>query len=177
MPTTSVRRTYLELRDPAGLRPARESALPSRVERVKPCPVDFYRALYRDVGERWHWRDRLAWSDERLAEHLAREAVAVFVMRVGSEIAGYFELEQHRDGSVEIAYFGLRPEFFGRGLGGELLTQAVRESWRAGAQRVWLHTCTLDSPQALPNYLARGFQPFREESYTTDVPVLTPDRG
>ncbi len=176
MPTTSVRRTYLELRDPANLRPARESELPARVERVESCPVGFYRALYRDVGERWHWRDRLAWSDERVAEHLGRESVAIFVMRVGTDVAGYFELEEHDDDSVEIAYFGLRPEFFGRGLGGELLTQAVREAWRTGAKRVWLHTCTLDSPRALPNYLARGFEPFREEWYTTDVPMMTAER-
>jgi GNAT superfamily N-acetyltransferase len=171
MATIAVRRTYLQLRSPADLRPSPEGDPSARVERVAPCPVDFYRALYRDVGERWHWRDRLAWSDERLAEHLARDAVTVFVMRVGNDIAGYFELERHDDGSVEIAYFGLRPEFFGRGLGGSMLTGAVREAWRGGAQRVWLHTCTLDSPRALPNYLARGFVPFREESYTTDIPV------
>jgi GNAT superfamily N-acetyltransferase len=173
MPRISVRRTYLELRNPGDLRPAGGAELAARVERMEACPVDFYRTLYREVGERWHWRDRLAWSDERLAQHLARETVTVFVMRVGTDIAGYFELERDEDGSVEISYFGLRPEFFGRGLGGEMLTHAVREAWRAGARRVWLHTCTLDSPRALPNYLARGFQPFKEESYTTDLPVVT----
>jgi hypothetical protein len=26
-----------------------------------------------------------------------------------------------------------------------------------------LHTCTLDSPRALPNYRARGLRPFRTE--------------
>ena len=173
MPTTSVRRTYLELRDPGDLRPAPDTELQARVQRVDPCPVDVYRALYREVGERWHWRDRLAWSNDRLAEHLARDGVTVFVMRVGDDVAGYFELEQHGDDSVEIAYFGLRPEFFGRGLGGALLTHAVREAWGLGARRVWLHTCTLDSPRALPNYLARGFQPFKEEWYTTEIPPLT----
>jgi GNAT superfamily N-acetyltransferase len=165
-----VRRVYLELCDPSELRPARASDVLGRVERVSPCPVDVYRQLYRDVGERWHWRDRLSWTDDQLAQHLARETVAVYVLRVGQETAGYFELETHDDASVEIAYFGLRPEYFGRGLGGELLTRAVDQAWRAGARRVWLHTCSLDSPRALPNYLARGFRPFREEHYTTDVP-------
>jgi GNAT superfamily N-acetyltransferase len=171
MPSTRVRRVYLELRDPGELRPARASDLATRLERLDPCPPDLYRALYRDVGERWHWRDRLAWSDAHLARHLARAEVTVFVVRVGDDAAGYFELEKHADDSVEIAYFGLRPEFFGRGLGGELLTRAVEEAWRIGAQRVWLHTCSLDSPRALPNYLARGFQPFKEESYTTEIPA------
>ena len=176
MPLIDVHRVYLELREPSSLRPARASDLSARIERLDPCPVEAYRALYRDVGERWHWRDRLAWSDERLAEHLARDAVSVYVARVGREIAGYFELEAHADGSVEVAYFGLRQEFFGRGLGGELLTRAVEEAWRLGARRVWLHTCSLDSPRALPNYVARGFQQFREEWYTADVPT-TPGGG
>jgi GNAT superfamily N-acetyltransferase len=171
LPPTIVRRTYLELRSPAELRPARASDIPARIERLDPCPIEMYRALYSSVGEQWHWRDRLAWDDEQLARHLTRDAVGVFVMRVGSEVAGYFELEKHDDGSVEIAYFGLRPEFFGRGLGGELLTRAAGEAWREGATRVWLHTCTLDSPRALPNYLARGFRPYREESYTVDLPA------
>jgi ribosomal protein S18 acetylase RimI-like enzyme len=171
---TKVRRVYLELREPSDLRPSRAAEVALRVERVSPCPTALYRTLYREVGERWYWRDRLVWSDDRLATHLARDGVAVFVARVGDEIAGYFELEQHDDGSVEIAYFGLRPQFFGRGLGGELLTRAAEEGWRMGAERVWLHTCSLDSPQALPNYVARGFRPFKEEWYTTDAAAEVP---
>jgi ribosomal protein S18 acetylase RimI-like enzyme len=171
MPPTKVHRVYLALREPGELRPARASELRARIERVDRCPPDVYRALYRSVGERWHWRDRLEWSDADLASHLARDEVTVFVARVGDDTAGYFELEKHDDGSVEIAYFGLVPEFFGHGLGGELLTRAVDEAWRIGAAHVWLHTCSLDSPSALPNYLARGFRPFKEEWYETDVPA------
>ena len=174
MAATDVRRVYLELRAPGELRPARASDLHARVEQLDPCPATVYRALYRDVGERWQWRDRLGWSDDQIAQHLARPEVSVFVVRVATDMAGYFELEQHADDSVEIAYFGLRPEFFGRGLGGELLTRAVEEAWRIGARRVWLHTCSLDSPRALPNYLARGFRPFKEEWYTTELPVASP---
>jgi len=40
-----------------------------------------------------------------------------------------------------------------------------------GATRVWLHTCTLDGPAALPNYLARGFVATRRETYAADVPL------
>jgi GNAT superfamily N-acetyltransferase len=83
--------------------------------------------------------------------------------------AGYFELRRHDDGGVEIAYLGLLPEFFGRGWGKYLLEQAVRQAWATGASRVWLHTCTLDHPAALPNYLQRGFRPVREEVYVTEL--------
>ena len=44
-----------------------------------------------------------------------------------------------------------------------MLTDAIDRAWVFGTQRVWLHTCTLDHPAALGNYLARGFKVFKEE--------------
>jgi len=82
---------------------------------------------------------------------------------------GYFELLRHGDGSVEIAYFGLVRAFIGNGIGGYMLHRAVEEAWAMGATRVWLHTCTLDSPSALPNYTARGFVPFKTEQFMQDI--------
>jgi GNAT superfamily N-acetyltransferase len=164
-----VVRTHLELRSPEQLRPARDAELPAEFVHHDPCPVDRYRRLYRDVGGAWYWRDRDFWSDERLAELLASPDVAVWECLVGDDSAGYFELARHDDGSVEIAYFGLVAQFFGRGLGGVMLTRAAREAWAMGATRVWLHTCTLDSPHALPNYKARGFVEFFQERYVAYI--------
>ena len=55
--------------------------------------------------------------------------------------------------------------------GAEVVIEAAgtTEAWELGANRVWLHTCTLDSPRALPNYRARGFREFRRETYTSDI--------
>ena len=165
-----VVRTYLELRSPDQLRPYQGGDPHGRFVHRDPCPVDEYRRLYHDVGERWYWRDRLAWSDERLAALLASPDIAVWECRVGDECAGYFELARQPDGSVEIAYFGLIPLYIGRGLGGAMLTKAASEAWSVGANRVWLHTCTLDSPRALPNYKARGFSEFRVERFVAQLP-------
>ncbi|HET7457659.1 MAG TPA: GNAT family N-acetyltransferase, partial [Gemmatimonadaceae bacterium] len=177
--TMDVVRTYLELTAPDQLRPAPTpiAAADARVERLAaPTPAQ-YLALYRTVGEAYHWRDRLAWSEQQLADYLARPDVAVWVLRVGGDVAGYFELldTSAYDGSVEIVYFGLVARYHGRGLGKFMLTRAVEEAWRArGATRVWLHTCTLDGPAALPNYLARGFRAVRTEHYQTDVGAPAP---
>jgi GNAT superfamily N-acetyltransferase len=67
-------------------------------------------------------------------------------------------------------HFGLLPGFIGRGLGGELLTAATSRAWEMGAGRVWVHTCTLDHPQALPNYRARGFHVFHTEEKLEELP-------
>ena len=58
---------------------------------------------------------------------------------------------------TEIAYFGLMPRFIGQGLGGWLLRKAIARAWEGESRRIWLHTCTLDHPSALPNYLRHGF--------------------
>ena len=164
-----VVRTYLELRSPDQLRAV--DATDSSVAFVfRPTmDVDAYRRVYRAVGYRWYWRDRNAWSDDRLAAHLARPEISVWECLVGGESAGYFELERRDDDSVEIAYFGLAEDFIGRGLGKVMLTRAAREAWALGPSRVWLHTCTLDSPRALPNYKARGFVAFKTETYIAQV--------
>ena len=81
--------------------------------------------------------------------------------------AGYCELLSHSDASVELTYFGLLSEFMGKGLGKHLLSSAVEEAFALGANRVWLQTCTLDDPAAMPNYLKRGFKPFKTEKYLT----------
>jgi ribosomal protein S18 acetylase RimI-like enzyme len=168
MPTL-VTRTYLELRSPEELNPSPPPDPAPRLESLRGCPPSFYRYLYREVGRAFHWRDRLEWDDATIRAHMARPQLALWLLTWEAAPAGYFELLSHEDGSVEIAYFGLLPEYFGRGWGKYLLTEAVREAWRPGPARVWLHTCTLDHPAALPNYLARGFRPVREETYTADV--------
>jgi GNAT superfamily N-acetyltransferase len=162
---TLVTRTYLELGSPADLRPAPVPTPAPHIERVGDCPPSFYRYLYAEVGRAFHWVDRLDWSDHAIRAHLATPGLSLWLLTWQAAPAGYFELKPYPDESVEIAYFGLLPEYIGRGWGKYLLSEAVRRAWDAAASRVWLHTCTLDHPAALPNYLRRGFRAVREETY------------
>jgi GNAT superfamily N-acetyltransferase len=134
------------------------------VERLQECSIEFFRFLYREVGRAYQWTDRLIWSDQRVSEHLATPGVSLWLMSWEGKPAGYFELRE-LDDSVEIAYFGLLPGYIGRGWGKYLLTRAAQIAWELGRRRVWLHTCTLDHPAALPNYVKRGFRPVRQEVF------------
>jgi len=160
-----ARRTYLEMRDLAALRPARVPDTPVGLRLESNCAPDLYRTLYLGVGEAYRWTDRAAWTDAEIAVHLAQPGLEVWVARVAAELAGFFELRPCDDGSVEVAYFGLLPAFVGRGLGGHLITEALRRAWALRPERVWLHTCTFDHPAALPNYLKRGLVVTRVETY------------
>jgi len=135
------------------------------LERVEQCPPSLWRRLYTEVGREYHWIDRLEWTDAEIARYLADPALELWVLRERGEPAGYFELRRETTGAIEIAYFGLMPSAVGRGLGKYLLTQAVQRAWALGATRVWLHTSSLDHSSALPNYLARGFSVWRQETY------------
>lgn len=165
----AVTRTYLTLDSPGELRPVPAPPVLPRLERSEPADPALARRLYRRVGRHFRWADRLAWSDEQWRERFARPEVTLWVLEHDGRLAGYFELERHPDGSVEVAYFGLCPEFLGRGLGGWLLTEAVVRAWELCPTRVWLHTCELDHPAALPNYLRRGFRIERTEPYVPSV--------
>jgi GNAT superfamily N-acetyltransferase len=165
IPAQSVR-TFLELRDLADLQRSTTTEPSVRVEQVVECPASFWRYLYTEVGRAYHWIDRLPWTDDEIRSYLAEPEVSLWLMTVSGAPAGYFELRRDRAGGTEIVYFGLLPEFTGRGLGGFLLTMAVERAWSPGTERVWLHTNTLDHPAALPNYLNRGFRAFHSETYT-----------
>lgn len=168
--TIEVTRTYLEMRSPEELKRALSDDPRIRIEEQRDCSVVFFRYLYAEVGRSYHWIDRLPWTDEQIGAYLQEPEISLWLMTYDDDPAGYFELRKCEDGSTEIAYFGLLPGFLGRGLGKHLLTCATEEAWTDGASRVWLHTCTLDDPAAMPNYLKRGFRPFKTEKYSVDAP-------
>jgi GNAT superfamily N-acetyltransferase len=167
-----VTRTYLEMRQRSQLQPWLLEDPRIRIEVQPNCSVDLFRSLYVEVGKNYHWIDRLAWTDQDIRAYLAQPEISLWLMTYDKETAGYFELRKCEDGSTEIAYFGLMPQFIGRGLGKHLLTSAVEQAWADGANRVWLHTCTLDDPAALPNYLKRGFKSFKTEKYEVELPSV-----
>jgi GNAT superfamily N-acetyltransferase len=165
------------MRTPAALRPAPWPNAHARVDRIDHWSPSFWRYLYTEVGRSYRWIDRLPWTDEQIAAYLSDPATQLWLMTVAGTNAGYFELRREDDGAVEIAYFGLLPDFVGHGYGKALLSAAVTEAWRFNASRVWLHTSTLDHPSALPNYLARGFTIFKVEEYAApDPPELQPTK-
>lgn len=136
------------------------------VMRAAPPSLGFYRFLYDAVGARWHWYDRKRFDDAALAAVVQDPRVEVHVgYRAGSPI-GYVELDRRALGQCEIAYFGLIPDAIGRGVGTWLLRWGVHRAWRDPAlTRLWVHTCTLDHPAALPVYQKVGFEPYAHERH------------
>lgn len=174
-PEIEVHRTYLSMANRSQLRVGKPPRVPASLVPISPCSVAQWRSLYAEIGGEWHWHDRDIWTDAQLSAHLANSSVSVYRVRAALdaetvEFAGFVEIELAADQSAEIVYLGLHSRVFGLGLGAWLVGEAVNQAFALGASRVWLHTCTLDSPAALPNYLARGFVAERVETYLTRLP-------
>ncbi|HYT90315.1 MAG TPA: GNAT family N-acetyltransferase [Gemmataceae bacterium] len=165
---------YLEMTEPAALRPVRARRHDFEIRRAEIPSPELNRFLYTAVGGDWYWTDRLPWTYRQWLAYLNRPELQTWVGYLAGTPAGYCELESQSRGDVEIAYFGLLPSFVGQGLGGALLTAAVEKAWAMKAARVWLHTCTLDHPTALHNYERRGFRIFREEVTVKELPGSSP---
>jgi len=158
-----VTTTYLQMLSPDEHKPKRSADPHFWVKEATVKQWQFNRFLYQLVGADWSWRDNLAWTDEQWRAHAESDARRTFAAYYDGSPAGYFELLTEHD-EVEICYFGLAPKFIGRGFGGPMLSAAIEAAWAARPARVWLHTCTLDHPSALANYLARGFAIYKTET-------------
>ena len=156
--TVPVTVTYLEMTSPDQRSPGPGWSEPTQVLRAERPTISFYRYLYGTVGADWDWWARRQLSDEALAAIIHDEAVEVFVLYVRGVPAGFVELDRRIEGEVEIAYFGLIPEYIGKGIGPTLLDRALERAWSYGPRRVWLHTCSLDHPKALAIYRRAGFE-------------------
>jgi len=168
----AVMTTYLHI-------PAREqfrSALVAHpdllVLEAREPSVAFYRFLYDAVGRDFVWIDRLAWTNAQYQNYLSRPTTTVLVLYFRGTPVGYVDMDTSiEEAATEIVYFGLVPAVHGRGFGKHLLSVGVQRAFDDGAQRVWLHTCTLDGPHAVANYLARGFVPYKTTMQDEPVPV------
>ena len=164
--------TYLEMTSPDQRTAPPEWTEPAVVVRAERPTISFYRYLYDTVGADWDWFERGRLSSEALAAIIHDDAVEVFVLHVRGVPAGYVELDRRVEHEVEIAYFGLVPDYIGRGLGPCLLGWGLDRAWSYGPRRVWLHTCSLDHPKALSVYLRAGFEVFDRRVEPVEATLL-----
>jgi len=132
---------------------------------LEKCPTpDFCKFLYKEVGKDFFWRDRLRWSDQQWLDYINNNFFRLYILKYKNNLAGYYELLYDiNTNSIEIPYFGIFKELYGKGIGGYLLTDAILKAFEGNIDKVWVHTCTLDHPNALKNYIARGMNIFKTE--------------
>lgn len=185
----SVTVTELETHRPVTPVPVRAPVLqrPLTFQRLHEPTPSYYRYLYDTVGEPWLWYERRQVDEDSLRAIIRDENIAVVTLNYGGVPAGFAEVDARRIGSKPrdatlLAYFGLIPDFIGRGMGRFFLEATIQLAWEQyPADRLIVRTCTLDHPAALPLYQKSGFVPTGQQ--TTRIPdprkngLLPPDAG
>ena len=157
----SIIRNYLEIKSLNQLSEIKKPSGNYSLKQVLPNDFQLNKFFYKQIGKYHQWIDRLSWQDKNWIKYVSNPNLLTFVLRKNEDIAGFFELIYHKDKSeIEIAYLGLLAEHTGEKLGGYLLSEAIKISWKFKINRIWVHTCSLDHKNALNNYLSRGMKIF-----------------
>ncbi len=161
----TIIRNYVEIKSLNQLSEIKKSGDNYSLNQVIPNDFQLNKFFYKQVGKNYQWVDRLIWTDKNWIEYVSSPNLFTFVLKNNKEIAGFFELIYHKDKlETEIAYFGLLKEYFGKKLGGHMLSEAIKKSFSFNVKRVWVHTCSLDHKNAIKNYLSRGMKIYNTET-------------
>jgi GNAT superfamily N-acetyltransferase len=163
--------TYLEMHRPPAQTPPSRSEF--AIRHVKQPDRDWYRRLYRKVGEPWLWLSRLRLTDDELSAVLDDPATDVLALSYEGIDQGLLEFDRRSFPDIEITFFGVTPGLISKGAGRALFAHGLALEWKRHPQRIWLHTCTSDHPSALPFYQKFGFVAFKRAIGIEDDPRLT----
>tara|TARA_B100000965_G_scaffold24886_1_gene18691 strand:+ start:2924 stop:3430 length:507 start_codon:yes stop_codon:yes gene_type:complete len=161
---SQVERSYLEINSLKELIEKNKPFNDLYIEKVNPPNFQLNKFFYKEIGKKHKWTDRLIWSDKKWIDYLENNNVNTYILKRDKDLIGYFEQIFYKDElECEIAYFGILEEYIGKQLGGYLLSEAIKISFKIGSKRIWVHTCSLDHKNALQNYLSRGMKIFKSE--------------
>ncbi len=141
------------------------------LRKVDSPSADWYRALYRRVGENWLWS--LQMRDDELSAILNDSLHETYVFEAQGQEEGLVVLTFYTEGECEIGTFGLTPSMVGQGAGRWMMNRVLEAAWSFPIRRLWLHTRSLDHPGALEFYTRSGFEPFRRQVEVSPDPRAT----
>ena len=156
-----IERFYLEINTINDLKTKPISSDRFSLKEANKDNFDLNKFFYKQIGKRHQWVDRLIWQDKDWLKYISNENLRTYIFKRENDLVGYFELIFNNN-DCEIAYFGILEEFIGKGYGGFLLSEALKIGFKR-ANRIWVHTCSLDHPNAIENYKSRGMKIFKTE--------------
>lgn len=164
--------TYLEMRERPETKVLQSTPSGGTLRRVEEPQLEWYRDLYRRIGANLLWFSALTLTDEELSTKITRPGIEIYAFTLNGADEGLLELDFRQPGECELGFFGVTPDAVGTGAGKFMMAHAIERAWSREIERFWLHTCTLDHPNALPFYMRAGFTAYKREIELADDPRL-----
>ena len=160
-----IYRKYLQIKSFKDLKEVKKPSKNYFINQVLPENFQLNKFLYKQIGKKYQWIDRLNWTNQKWINYISQKNILTFVLRDKSDVVGFYELIFNIEKKeFEISYFGIFEEYFGKRLGGFLLSDAIKRAFSMGAEKVFVHTCSLDHKNALKNYISRGMEIYKSET-------------
>ena len=136
-----IERNYLEIKSKKELLEVKKPNSNCEVLMVNPPDFQLNKFFYKQIGNKYKWKDRLIWNDKTWIDYINLPNVKTYVIKEENDLIGYFEqiIEKNKS-DCEIAYLGILENYFGK-----------------------KYTCSFDHKNAFKNYLSRGMKVFKSE--------------
>ena len=161
--------TFLQMTTKPELRPEPDGAA-WRLERVESRDLTRYRAAFHRIGDEYLWASRLLLTDAELERILCDPRVEPYFLVTPNGDEGILELDFRVERECELGFFGVAVPLLNTGAGRWLINRGIEIAWAHPIDRFWLHTCTLDHPNALAFYQRTGFEPYARKVEVYDDP-------
>jgi GNAT superfamily N-acetyltransferase len=165
-----VKRFFLEIKRSEKKNQSLVFPTKAEVYLEKEKDININKFFYRQIGKDHFWRDRLLWSDKKWSKYINNKNLETGIMKVNDDLIGFYEQEFHvAKKEIELIQMGILKEYQGKKFGSFLLQYIIHKAFILNAERIWVHTCSLDHKYALDNYLSKGFNIFKEETINFTV--------
>ena len=110
-----VTRQYLEIKELKSLVEVEKPNVNCVLNLLNPPDYQLNKFLYKQIGKKHRWIDRLNWSEKQWIDFTTNSRVKTYILMEKDKIVGFFEqIINDQENEIELAYFGILEDFHGK---------------------------------------------------------------
>ena len=85
-------RKYLEIKSIDYLNEVEKPSKSYSLNLIEPKDFQLNKFLYKQIGKKYHWIDRLSWTDANWIAYVSNKNVITYLLKDNDDLVGYCEL-------------------------------------------------------------------------------------
>ena len=87
-----ISRKYLEIKSINYLKETQKPSKNFSLNFTKLNDFQLNKFFYKQIGKKYHWIDRLIWTDQNWTNYVSDKNLSTYVLKNGEDLVGYYEL-------------------------------------------------------------------------------------